>query len=178
MNIYKLAYILAFAFAIAGITSSCKGPASDYEREKTYLDSLNSMLQATEVALNVDEEKLKTRMAIIDTWYIKLNDTTYDVAQKMRIDFNGFKSVYQRYINNFFVYRASADLLQKQYKNLVEKVKNREISRNDFKAKYAALKKDITQTLEGAADIAKPVYDLEFSWKRYEKMMGEMGGRR
>jgi hypothetical protein len=177
INVYKLTCILVLLFVAAGMASSCKNPNSDYEREKVYLDSLSSMLQATQVALNVDEAKLKDRMGIIDTWYIKLNDTAHDVAQKMRVDFNGFKSVYQRYINNFFIYQASADLLQKQYKGLEEKVKNREISRSDFKAQYTTLKKDLEQTLEGAAGIAKPVYDLEFSWKRYEKVMSEMRGR-
>lgn len=158
--------------------AGCKPKPTDYEREKAYLDTLAAQNRALQVALNVDEEELKKRMAIIDTWYIKLNDTVYEVAQKMQVDFNGFKVVYKKYIDNFFIYAAAADQLEQQYKKLEEKVKEQSLTREEFKERYATLKQDYARNLDSAVAIAKPVYDLEFSWNRYQKTMEAMGGER
>ncbi|HYG16870.1 MAG TPA: hypothetical protein VEC12_14020 [Bacteroidia bacterium] len=171
-------WLVIAALVFTGIAGAgCKPGITDYDREKAYLDTLAAQNRALQVALNVDEEELKKRMAIIDTWYIKLNDTVYEVAQKMQVDFNGFKVVYKKYIDNFFIYSAAADQLDEQYKTLEEKVKKQSLTREEFKQQYAVLKQGFGRNLDSAVAIAKPVYDIEFSWNRYQKTMEAMGGR-
>lgn len=169
MSFFKIPLaILIFAVITVGNTA-CKQGVTDYDREKVYLDSLQTKLNAIEVALNIDEQELQKRISLINTWYVDLKDTSYDVAKKMQVDFNGFKIVYNKYIDNFFAYTASFELLKKQYNALEEKVKQQSISREEFKKEYKKLKQEIIEVFLATTAISKPVYDLEFSWKRYYK---------
>lgn len=165
--------LVATAVIATGIffATGCTDPITDYDREKVYIDSLQRKLNTLELGLNINEEELKTRIAQVNSWYIKLNDTTYDIAKKMQIEFNGFKVVYQNYIDNYFVYSASLDALKKEYNSLYQTVKAKKITRSEFKKLYAGLKTEIDLNLIKTEKIAQPVYDLELNWRRYEQIM-------
>lgn len=170
MRFFRIPFIV-FAVTIATLSiNACKETPSDYEREKVYLDSLSTKLKAIDVALNVDEKELQNRIALVNTWYVDLKDTSYDVAKKMQIDFNGFKVVYKKYIDNFFSYSVERDVLKEQYTQLEKQAKEQTINRTDFKAKHKELSQNINKVYVGATAIAQPVYELEFSWKRYYKI--------
>ncbi len=145
----------------------CKEGTTDYQREKEYLDSIETKIKAIDVALNVDEKELQNRIALINTWYIDLKDTSYDVAKKMQVDFNGFKVVYNKYINNFFSYSVERDLIKEQFSSLSKQAKEGDMNREEFKIAYKTLSQKTDKTYSGVITIAKPVYDLEPSWKRY-----------
>lgn len=162
--------VIATAFFFA---TGCNDPITDYDREKVYLDSLQRKLNTLELGLNIDEEELKGRIAQVNSWYIKLNDTAYDIAKKMQIEFNGFKVVYQNYIDNYFVYFASLESLKKEYKTLLSQVNSKKLTRSEFKKMYAGLKNEIDLNLIKTEKIAQPVYDLELNWRRYEQMMAQ-----
>lgn len=171
MNFFRVTIGLSFIFFLIIGQWACSEPITDYKREKVFLDSIENELRAIEVNLNIDEKELETRIATINTWYIKLSDTTYDVAKKMQVDFNGFKIVYSRYIENFFTYSTATKLHKNSFEKLKTDVEKQRISRDNFKKQYTILKKDVDATYTNAANIAKPVYDLELSWKRYYKTM-------
>ncbi len=171
MNFFKVTIGIGLFFFIVAGQWACSEPITDYTREKVFLDSIDNTLKATELSLNIDEKELETRIATINTWYIKLSDTTYDVAKKMQVDFNGFKIVYSRYIENFFAYSTATNLHKNSFEQLKADVEKQKITRDDFKQRYTILKREVDATHTAAKSIAKPVYDLEFSWKRYYKTM-------
>lgn len=171
MNFFRTSFITGFVALILALQWGCKEPMTDYKREKVFLDSLNNQLIATELALNIDENELQTRISMVNTWYVKLSDTTYDVAKKMQTDFNGFKVVYGRYIESFFVYETALKLNKTRYNALKERVEKQSITRTEFKEQYAQLKTEIDNNYAKAAEIAKPVYELELSWNRNSKTM-------
>lgn len=164
-------FTLAFGLLIL-FANSCKEPRTDYDREKEYMDTLKTKLTSLEISLNINEDELKNRIAKVNSWYVHLGDTAYDVARKMQIEMNGFKVVYQKYIDNFFIYSAALKEYKRQYNVLETKVKKQELTRSEFKKEYAKLKKLIDTALINTTQISKPVYDLEFSWKRYESTLG------
>jgi hypothetical protein len=171
MNFYKKAILGVITALIIHAIPACKEGVTDYDREKVRLDSLNAIITNTKLALNINEAELQNRMTAIDGWYVKLYDTGNDIANKMRIDFNGFKAIYKTYIDNFFVYATALDVYDKQYKQLEKKVKDQSITRSEFKTEYAALKADVESNYQKAKLIASPVYELELSWRRYEQTM-------
>jgi hypothetical protein len=50
-------------------------------------------------------------------------------------------------------------------------VKEKSLTRDEFKTVYRALKQDVDNNFVKANTIAGPVYNLELSWQRYEKTM-------
>lgn len=171
MNFFKVTIGIGLFFFIVICQWACSEPITDYKREKVFLDSIENTLTATALNLNIDEKELETRIATINTWYIKLSDTSYDVAKKIQVDFNGLKIVYSRYIDNFFAYTTALNLHKNSFEKLKADVEKQKLTRTDFKQRYSLLKEETNTTLANAASIAKPVYELEFSWKRYYKTM-------
>lgn len=171
MNFFKVTIGIGLLFFIVTGQWACSEPITDYKREKVFLDSIENRLTSIELSLNIDEKELETRIATINTWYIKLSDTTYDVAKKMQVDFNGFKIVYGKYIENFFTYSTAASLHKDSFKQLKDDVEKQTLTREEFKTRYTILKKEVDATYDNVKSIAQPVYDLELSWKRYYKTM-------
>jgi hypothetical protein len=169
MRLFKIPITLIAIVVTALNYLGCKEGTTDYQREKEYLDSIGTKIKAIDVALNVDEKELQNRIALINTWYIDLKDTSYDVAKKMQIDFNGFKVVYNKYIDNFFRYSVERDLIKEQFDSLSKQAKEGSINREEFKKAYKLLSQKTDKTYLGVTTIAKPVYDLEPSWLRYYK---------
>lgn len=177
IKFYQTAIIGVVLLFFVQIGTGCKETITDYDREKVRLDSLNEILTATALALNVDEKELQLRVATVNTWYVSLQDTAFDVAQKMQVEFNGFKVVYQNYIDLFFSYSSVLKLHREQYTNLEERVKKQELTRDEFKTEFYRLKAEAEANFRNANLIAKPVYDLELSWRRYKKVMEDMQKR-
>ncbi len=171
MRFFRIFFVLITTLVVLAGIGGCKDNITDYDREKVYLDSLKTKIKTIDIALNVDEKELQTRIALINTWYVNLKDTSYDVAKKMQVDFNGFKVVYKKYINHFFSYATKRDILKEQYIQLNKEAKEQTITRAEFKAKYKELRQNINTVYFGATTIGQPVYELEFSWKRYYKKM-------
>lgn len=177
IKFYQTAIIGVVLMFFVQVGTGCKGTITDYDREKVRLDSLNEILTATALALNVDEKELQLRVATVNTWYVSLQDTAFDVAQKMQVEFNGFKVVYQNYIDLFFSYSSMLKLHREQYAHLEERVKKQELTRDEFKTEFYRLKAEAETNFRNANLIAKPVYDLELSWRRYKTVMADMQKR-
>jgi hypothetical protein len=172
MRFFKIQSILLFTAFLGFAHSSCKEQATTFDKKKEYIDSLEIKTVLIDNALNgIRAQDLQKRIALINTWYITLKDTSYDVAKKMQVDFNGFKVVYQRYIDNYFSYEAESEVLKEQILSFKKAAKNESQSREEFKKQYADLKLKANTLHSKVLKLTKPVNDLAFSWRRYKKQM-------
>lgn len=161
-------YISLLFLLLLVFSESCKPSPSDYDKEKVYLDSLEKKTNYISKSLSSNIAKdLNNRIALINTWYVSLKDTSYDVATKRRVEFNGFKVIYQKYIDNFYVYQSENEVLKQQLSELRNEAKNESITRQKFKTKYKELKASIDTLRSKTVSIIEPINDLAFSWKRY-----------
>lgn len=172
MHFFKLPFFVLLATIL--LCNACNDEKTTHKQEQVYIDSLQRKINTIDIAIkSLDAEKLKKRIDLVNTWYVNLKDTTYNVAKKRQVDFNGFKIVYQKYIDNFFVYEAENRVLKEQVNELQKQVKDDAITRKEFKKRYAALKTEINILYNNTLSITKPVNDLAFSWRRYVTEMEE-----
>lgn len=172
MHFFKLPFFVLLATIL--LCNACKEEKITHKQEQVYIDSLQSKITTIDIAIkSLDAEKLKNRIGLVNTWYVNLKDTAYDVAKKRQLDFNGFKIVYQKYIDNFFVYEAENTALKEQVNELQKQVKTDAITREEFKTRYATLKREVDIAFSNTLSITKPVNDLAFSWRRYVAEMEE-----
>lgn len=171
MRFFKLPFFVLPAILL--FCNACKEKKTSHKQEYVYIDSLQTKINIINKAINgLNASELKKRINIVNTWYVNLKDTAYNVAKKQQLDFNGFKVIYQKYIDNFFVYEAKNSVLNEKVAELKKQVTNDAIARPEFKKQYALLKQEVDTLYKNTIAITKPVNDLAFSWQRYAKEKG------
>ncbi|MDX5320677.1 MAG: hypothetical protein LPK45_06215 [Bacteroidota bacterium] len=155
--------------AISGL-SSCEEPPT--QAEKVYLDTLYFKIRGDEKALNIDEQALVQRKMIIrEKWLPSVADTVPDIRMRIEDDLRGMLTAYDFYLDRYLLLQSSNRLLMEEWEAFKAQTDAEEISREDFKARYRDLNEKVTKNSADIAFIAKPVYDLEPMWLRYERMM-------
>lgn len=170
MRFFRLPFFLLTITLLVISIASCKEEKTIYDKEKIFIDSIEQQLTTIEIALeSINASELQKRIALVNTWYVNLKDTSYDVAQKLQADYNGFKVVYKKFIDSFFVYKTELELLKEQVNELKNKINKQKITKEEFKKNYAVLKASTANLRKKTYAITKPVNDLAFSWRRYYK---------
>ena len=137
----------------------------------TYLDSLSQSILSLENALQIDAQKLVQRKALISNqWIPKTKDTATDIAQKFVLDLRGILFAYDTYLNNHLLFNAAVEL----YKNEIEQMKTAYAEgvsdKTRFKNEYRQLSNKIAVLQTKVEQSAKPVYDLEPMFLRYQRI--------
>jgi hypothetical protein len=144
---------------------------SDKAAADAYLDSLSQSVLNLENALQIDAQKLVQRKALISNqWIPKTKDTAADIAQKFVLDLRGILFAYDTYLNNHLLFSAAVQL----YKNEIEEMKTEYAEgvsdKNRFKNEYTQLSNKIKAIQTKVEQSAKPVYDLEPMFLRYQRL--------
>ncbi|MBI1222967.1 MAG: hypothetical protein GC180_10225 [Bacteroidetes bacterium] len=146
--------------------------------EKVYLDTLLYSLKGNEKALSIDEQSLVKRKEIIrQYWLPSIQDTVPDIHMRIEDDLRGMLTAYDFYLNNYLLFQSSTKLLMQECSDFKRATDANEINRSEFKEKYHKLETKIERNTDEIEVIAKPVYDLEPMWLRYEQMMRMRGIR-
>lgn len=169
--------LLAFFFStivLALLCGGCQEPPT--ETEKTYLDTLYYKLRGNEKALNIDEQSLLARKELIrNKWLPAVQDTAVDIRQKMQFDFQGILTAYDYYLDRHLLYLTSTRLLMEEWEIFKKRSDEGALTRKEFKELYLDLDQRIDDNTQQIEVFAKPVYDIEPMWMRYEVQFKRMG---
>lgn len=161
--------MIFFFFAI-GFFSSCDEPPTP--AEKVYLDTLFYKLKGNEKALSIDEQALVNRKDIIrNVWLPSLKDTMPDIRSRMEDELRGMLTAYDYYLDQYLLYQSSTKLLMQDWVEFKKATDGDELSRSQFKERYREMDKKIEENTLQIEKIAKPIYELEPMWMRFERMM-------
>jgi len=140
--------------------------------EKTYMDTLLVKIKANEKALNIDEQTLIYRKAIIrNEWLPAIKDTSSDIRGRIEDDFKGMLSAYDYYLDRHLLYVSNNRLLMEEWEEFNNECNEDKITRVEFKERYRLLNEKIDESAKLIEVIAKPVYQIEPMWMRYELVM-------
>lgn len=140
--------------------------------EKVYLDTLFYKIKGNEKALNIDEQELIRRKDILrNSWIPAVQDTIPDIRRRMEDDFRGMLTAYDYYLDRHLLYKSSTRILLEELEEFKKQTDENQLDRTTFKARYKELDLRIETNTDEIEIIAKPVYELEPMWMRYERMM-------
>lgn len=140
--------------------------------ERTYLDTLYVKIKANEKALNIDEQVLISRKAVIrNEWIAAVKDTSFDIRLRIEDDFKGMLIAYDYYLDRHLLYVSNNEILMKEWEEFSRECNEDRVERAAFKVRYRLLNQKIDESARLIEIIAKPVYDLEPMWMRYELIM-------
>lgn len=152
-------------------TTGCKEPPSPLELQ--YLDTLHYRLKGNERALGLDPDKLNARKRVVREQFMPaVQDTFPEIRKKFMDDFQGIITTYDLFMSKQLLLTSSTELLQDELKELKEKTDAKELSRAEFKESYRELKEKVEINTKNIRTVAKPVYDLEPMWIRFERKFG------
>lgn len=156
-------------FMMLGLSACSEAPTP---AEKVYLDTLYFKLKGNEKALNIDEQALVQRKEIIrNKWIPSIQDTFPDIRGRMENDFRGILTAYDYYLDRHLLYKSSTRILLEDLQEFKRATDQNEIDRKAFKARYQAMNQRVETNTREIEHIAKPVYELEAMWMRYERVM-------
>lgn len=165
----KQLYIF-FHFSLAGmlIMTSCKNN-SDKSLEMQYTDTLNSLVFNSSKALNIDEDGLRNRLIVADSWKQHFFADTQDI--EIRKDYEALtalQGVYKSWLSEYMIHEQIYEENKKIMQAFEEKVESGEWGRDEFLAEYSKTKKKLEMDYFSLKRMAMPVFDVESSWIRYE----------
>ncbi|HCS19423.1 MAG TPA: hypothetical protein DIW47_02480 [Bacteroidetes bacterium] len=177
MGKFKIKRHLAAGFGIFLISyfmmlslNACKEAPTP--AEKVYLDTLFYKIKGNEKALNIDEQELIRRKDILrNSWIPAVQDTIPDIRRRMEDDFRGMLTAYDYYLDRHLLYKSSTRILLEELEEFKKQTDENQLDRTTFKARYKELDLRIETNTDEIEIIAKPVYELEPMWMRYERMM-------
>lgn len=162
--------VFLMIYFIALTLSSCKEVPKP--AEKVYLDTLYYKLKGNEKALGIREQELVRRKEILrNAWIPAVRDTTPDIRMRMEDDFRGMLTAYDYYLDRHLLYKSSTRILQEELEEFKKQTDANELDREAFKARYKDLDQRVEANTREIEIIARPVYELEPMWMRYERMM-------
>jgi hypothetical protein len=169
----RLAAVLGVFFVIyfmmIGLTSCNEAPTP---AEKLYLDTLLYKLKGNEKALNIDEQKLIQRKEILrNEWLPAVEDTIPDIRKRLQDDFRGMLTAYDYYLDRHLLYKSSTRILLEDLAAFKKQTDENQLDRKAFKARYQEMNERVEKNTQEIEFIAKPIYELEPMWLRYERMM-------
>lgn len=147
--------------------------------EKVYLDTLLYKLKGNEKALNIDEQVLIQRKEILrNTWIPEIQDTIPDIRQRLEDDFRGMLTAYDYYLDRHLLYKSSTRILLEELEEFKKQTDEDQLNRKTFKARYQEMSQRVEANTRDIEFIAKPIYELEPMWMRYERMMKMRGSEK
>ena len=150
-----------------GITSCKELPTP---AEKVYLDTLRLKLIGNDKAMNISEDILTLRKnSIRNEWIPAIQDTFPDIRARMEDDFRGMLTVYDLYLNQYLLLSSGNQVLRQEFEEFKLLVDEDKIERKEFKNFYQEMKSKIEQLATDIEKAAKPVYELEPMFMRYER---------
>ncbi|MHB1276824.1 MAG: hypothetical protein ACYC1Q_00330 [Bacteroidia bacterium] len=162
--------VFLMSYFITLTLNSCKEPPTP--AEKVYLDTLFYKLKGNEKALNIDEQELIRRKEIIrNSWIPAVQDTIPDIRSRMEDDFRGMLTAYDYYLDRHLLYNSSTRILLEDLEGFKKQTDENLLDRKAFKARYKEMDQRVEANTRDIEIIAKPVYELEPMWMRYERMM-------
>ncbi len=157
-------------------STGCQEPPTPAELQ--YLDTLHYALKGNERALNLDPEKLNRRKSQIREEFMPaIRDTFPDLREKLLDDFQGITTTYELFMSKQLLLESSTEILQEELAHLKKETDKGSISREEFKARYRELKQKVDANTLAIEQVAKPVYDLEPMWIRFERKFGSKGAK-
>lgn len=159
---------IVMSFVFFGM-SSCKELPTP--AEKVYLDTLRLKLIGNDKAMNISEDILILRKNTIrNEWIPSVQDTFPDIRGRMEDDFRGMLTAYDFYLNQYLLLSSGNQILRQDFEAFKAQVDEDKVDRKEFKEIYHAMNEKIDQLALGIEKAAKPVYDLEPMYMRYERI--------
>lgn len=165
----KQLYIF-FHFSLAGmlIMTSCKNN-SEKSLEMQYTDTLNSFIYNSSRTLNIDEEGLRDRLVVADSWKLHFFADTQDI--EVRKDYealNALQGVYKSWLSEYMIHEQMYEENKKLMEEFEKKAESGDWGRDEFLTEYYKMKQKLEFDYFNLKRMAMPVFDLESRWIRYE----------